>query len=93
MKKANKKIGKRSKFQDWVYKTVSCCNGCSNDCIYCFAKGDAINKKRISLQNWKNEVIRQKDVNKEYKLFNEGNETKLTVEYFPFDDTKIQNSV
>jgi len=71
MKKANKKIGKRSKFQDWVYKTVSCCNGCSNDCIYCFAKGDAINKKRISLQYWKNEVIRQKDVDKEYKLFDD----------------------
>ena len=69
MKTKKKKIHKRSKFQDWVYKTVSCCNGCSNDCIYCFAKGDAINKKRILLQNWKNEVIRHKDVDKEYKLF------------------------
>ena len=71
MKRKNRQRQKRSKFQDWVYKTVSCCNGCSNDCIYCFAKGDAINKKRISLQNWKNEVIRQKDVDKEYKFFDD----------------------
>lgn len=71
MKKKKKQIRKRSKYQDWVYKTVSCCNGCSNDCIYCFAKGDAINKKRILIQNWKYEVIRQKDVDKEYKLFDD----------------------
>ncbi|WP_319406292.1 radical SAM protein [uncultured Desulfosarcina sp.] len=69
--KPSKKVGKRSKFQDWVYKTISCCNGCSNDCVYCFAKGDAINKKRISLQDWRHEIIRQKDVDKDYTLFDE----------------------
>ena len=59
------------KHRDWTYKTVSCCNGCSNDCIYCYAKGDAVDKKRIFLQNWKHEVIRQKDVDKEYKFFDD----------------------
>lgn len=56
----------RSKFQDWVYKTVSCCNGCSNDCIYCFAKGDAINKKRLTHAQWSQAVVRQHDVVKNY---------------------------
>ena len=71
MKKDKKQTPKRSKYQDWVYKTVSCCNGCSNDCIYCFAKGDAINKKKILLQNWKNEQIRQHDVDKKQKLYDD----------------------
>ena len=62
---------KRSKFQDWVVKTVSCCNGCSNDCIYCFAKGDAVNKKRMALYEWKEGKVRPHDVDKEYKLYDD----------------------
>jgi len=60
---------KRSKYQDWIYETKSCCNGCSNDCIYCFAKGAAVTKKRMKLHEWKEGKVRPHDVNKEYKLF------------------------
>ena len=60
---------KRSKYQDWVCKTVSCCNGCSNDCIYCFAKRDAVNKKRMKLHEWKEGKVRPHDLDKKYKLY------------------------
>jgi len=36
---------------------------------YCYAKGDAITKRRITLHEWKNEIVRPKDVSKDYKLF------------------------
>jgi len=68
-KKDKTESKKRSKFQDWVYKTVSCCNGCINDCVYCFARGDAVNKKRLKLTDWPLSKIRQHDVDKKYKLF------------------------
>lgn len=45
----------RSKYQDWVTQTISCQIGCENDCIYCFAKGDLINKRHkegYSLKDW-----------------------------------------
>lgn len=59
---------KRSKYQDWVYKTVSCFNGCSNDCIYCFAKGDAVNKKRMKVHEWKEGKVRPHDLDKKHKF-------------------------
>jgi DNA repair photolyase len=62
---------KRSKYQDWIYETKSCCNGCSNDCIYCFAKGDAVNKKRMKLNEWKEGKVRPHDVDKEYTLYDD----------------------
>jgi len=59
---------KRSRFQDWVHKTVSCCNGCSNDCIYCFSKGDRVfQKKTLALEDWKKGEVRLHDVKKRYR--------------------------
>jgi len=60
---------KRSKYQDWVYKTVSCCNGCSNNCLYCFSKGYAINKKRMNLYEWREGKVRPHNMDIEYKRF------------------------
>jgi len=61
---------KRSKNQDWAYDFISFWTGCSNDCLYCYAKNDAVTKKRLNLVDWKNEKIRPHDFNKNYKLFN-----------------------
>ena len=63
---------KRSKYQDWVYQTVSCYDGCSNDCIYCFAKGDAVHQKhRLTIDEWKKEQLRPHDVKEKYNLFDD----------------------
>ena len=61
---------RRSKFNDWVCETVSCQTGCSNDCLYCFAKGDAINKGRIAaIEEWPKEKLNKAGVKEKYKLF------------------------
>lgn len=67
--KLKKKVKKRSKFNDWVCETVSCQTGCSNDCLYCFAKGDAINKGRIAIVDWPKEQLSKTGVKEKYKLF------------------------
>ena len=70
-KASNPKKGKLSKNKDWAYHFISCCNGCSNDCLYCYAKGDAANKNRIPISDWKNEEVRLHDLNKHYKRFDD----------------------
>ena len=63
---------KRSKYQDWVYETVSCCNGCSNDCIYCFAKGEAVHRfERLNIHDWKKDQLRLHDVKEKYDRFDD----------------------
>jgi len=59
------------KFNDWTGTTVNCCTGCSNNCRYCYAKGMAVRFKRVAAEQWGIERIRQKDVDKKYKKFNE----------------------
>jgi hypothetical protein len=71
VKKNKRQIQKLSKFKDWACEFISCCTGCPNDCIYCYAKGDAVNKNRMTLQNWKNMVIRQHDIDKKRKLYDD----------------------
>jgi DNA repair photolyase len=46
---------------------VNCCDGCSHDCLYCYAKETAARHGRIPIEAWKVEKIRQKDVDKAYK--------------------------
>ena len=46
---------------------MNCCNGCSHDCLYCYAKETAARHRRIPIEEWKHEKIRQKDVDKAYK--------------------------
>ena len=70
-KGSNSKKKKLSKNKDWAYDFISCCTGCSNDCLYCYAKGDAVNKKRLTLSDWKNEKVRYHDLNRDYKCFDD----------------------
>lgn len=69
---------RRSKHQDWVYKTVSCQIGCSNDCLYCFAKGDIVKKrckgnkanlKEVPLKDWPKEELSKTGILNKYKLY------------------------
>lgn len=55
--------------QEWSVKTVNCCTGCSHDCRYCYAKGMAVRFKQVTTEQWSQERIRQKDVDKAYKKF------------------------
>ncbi len=55
--------------QEWSVKTINCTTGCSHDCIYCYAKEMGDRFGWASLNQWRNERIRQKDVDKAYKKF------------------------
>ena len=55
--------------QEWSVKTVNCCSGCSHNCIYCYAKEMGNRFGWASLNQWPNELIRQKDADKIYKKY------------------------
>ena len=55
--------------REWAVRSVNCCDGCSHDCLYCYGKYMAARrgKNRIPVEKWREERIRQKDVDKGYK--------------------------
>ena len=58
-------------FRDW---TAPSCNvniqtGCSNDCIYCYAKGQSYRRKQKELGTWADQIIRKDDVDKSRGLY------------------------
>ena len=55
--------------QEWSVKTVNCCNGCSHDCLYCYAKEMAVRRKQLTLEQWPLEQVRKKDVYKPHKKY------------------------
>ena len=57
---------KTSGTREWAVKTVNCCTGCSHDCRYCFARSMALRFRQLSPEEWKNERVRWKDVEKDY---------------------------
>jgi len=66
--KRNKTTSRLKTFgtKEWVKKTVNCCTGCSHDCRYCFARSMAVRFRQLSPEEWKNERVRWKDVEKDY---------------------------
>ena len=56
-------------FREWTKYSVNCCSGCSNDCLYCYAKGMAIRFRQLKVDEWPLERVRQKDVDKKQKLY------------------------
>lgn len=65
-----KKDGKATKIvkgtQEWAVKNINCCTGCSNACLYCYAKADAVRRKQIMSEQWETVQIRTKDVLKKH---------------------------
>lgn len=56
--------------KEWASHTVNCCTGCSHDCRYCYAKEMAVRFGRVTRDEWSQENIRQKDVEKQYQKMN-----------------------
>jgi hypothetical protein len=50
--------------KEWAATSENCMEGCGNDCIYCYAKADAIRFKRRTPKTWKDEVVDQAKVDK-----------------------------
>jgi DNA repair photolyase len=52
--------------REWAVKTVNCCTGCAHSCRYCFARSMAVRFRQVAREEWKNERVRWKDVEKDY---------------------------
>jgi DNA repair photolyase len=56
--------------KEWADYNVNCIQGCANNCKYCYAKMMAKRFRRCTEENWKNMIINNKAVEKEYKKYN-----------------------
>lgn len=63
------KKAKPSGTREWAVRSVNCCDGCSHDCVYCYGKSMANRRRKghIPPDKWKEEKVRQKDVDKGYR--------------------------
>jgi hypothetical protein len=57
--------------REWAKYSVNCCTGCSNNCRYCYAKGMAVRFGQLKPDEWPFERIRQKDVDKKQKFYDD----------------------
>lgn len=55
--------------QEWASSNVNIVNGCSNDCLYCYAKSMAIRFGRKSAETWLLEEVKQERLHEEFKKY------------------------
>jgi len=53
--------------KEWASSNVNCVDGCVHDCKYCYARKMAIRFKRKTAENWKVMLVRQHDVDHDYR--------------------------
>jgi len=58
--------------KEWANYNINCVTGCSHDCRYCYAKSMAIQYERKTHDNWKDEVIRTKQLSKKFMKRKDG---------------------
>ena len=64
----NQKARQASGTKEWATENVNFCHGCSNACVYCYARYNSIARfHRMSHDDWPNEIIREKEVRKKRK--------------------------
>lgn len=55
---------KKSGTKEWSDKSINCSTGCPHDCLYCYQKSTEVRFRGMDPKNWKNEVVREKDLMK-----------------------------
>lgn len=53
--------------KEWADKNINIINGCSNDCIYCYAKAMAIRHKRKTPETWCIEELKQNSLSRNFR--------------------------
>lgn len=53
--------------KEWADKNINIVNGCSNDCLYCYAKAIAIRHKRKTADSWKEEQLKASTLEKNFR--------------------------
>lgn len=52
---------------EWATANANFINGCFHDCKYCYSKAMAIRFKRKTAENWKEEIVKCKNLNKKFR--------------------------
>jgi len=53
--------------KEWADSNINCYYGCSNDCLYCYAKKMAIRFKRKTEDTWKIMIPNHNNIDKDYR--------------------------
>lgn len=56
--------------REWAVANIDCCTGCSNNCLYCYARYDAVEKRKtVRAAEWITPVVRHEDIEKSYPTY------------------------
>ncbi len=56
--------------KEWAVANIDCCTGCSHGCRYCYARYDAVvRKKTVEAADWEKPVVRIEDVERDFPLY------------------------
>lgn len=56
--------------REWAVANIDCCTGCSHGCRYCYARYDAVVKKKtVQAADWGNPVVRPEDVERDFPRY------------------------
>jgi DNA repair photolyase len=54
--------------KEWAASNVNCVSGCSHDCLYCYARANAVRYKQKTVETWPEMVVRPEAVAKGYGM-------------------------
>ena len=66
-KKKGKGKKEKDNVQDWAGKTINIVKGCTNNCRYCYARELSIRRHGNNYENWTNEQLNEKMINKGWR--------------------------
>ena len=55
---------RKSGTKEWTDKSINCITGCQHNCLYCYQESTEVRFRGLDPKNWKNEVVRLKDLTK-----------------------------
>lgn len=56
--------------REWAVANIDCCTGCSHGCRYCYARYDAVVKKKtVKAADWNYPVVRPEDVGRDFPRY------------------------
>ena len=70
MKDKQLKVKKTFGTHEYSDKTINFITGCIHDCFYCYGKSNGGRFKKFTPDEWKNEKVRQHDLNKRIPKYN-----------------------
>jgi DNA repair photolyase len=61
------KVKEKDNVRDWADKSINIAKGCSNNCRYCYAREMSVRWNGNKYENWTNEQLNEKVINKGWR--------------------------